>query len=239
MELNIFKISIENKLNNLSITLSNEQTEKLYKYMNMLLKWNEKMNLTAIIEEEEVITKHFVDSLTILKHIREDDKVIDVGTGAGFPGIPVKILNETINCVLLDSLNKRIIFLDEAINELELDDIKTIHARAEELGEKREHREQYDVVVARAVAPLNILLEYISPYAKVGGICICMKGPHIDDELKQSQRAINMLGLKLETIETFELPETDMTRNIIIFRKEEATAVGYPRQNGKIRKTPL
>lgn len=239
MEFKEFAKSMESKLNILEIQLSGDQLEKFYCYMNILLEWNEKVNLTAIVEPEEVITKHFVDSLTILKYVENEDKIIDVGTGAGFPGIPLKIVREDKECTLLDSLNKRIVFLDEVVAELKLKSVKTIHGRAEELGIKKEHRERYGAVLSRAVASLNVLIEYMAPYSTVGGKCICMKGPNIEEEITQSKKAIELLGLNLYKIEKIELPETNNIRNIIILQKNKATESKYPRQNGKIRKTPL
>jgi len=239
MEFNKFAKLMEDKLNILNIKLSKEQLEKFYRYMKLLLEWNEKMNLTAIIEPEEMITKHFIDSLAVTKHIEANDKVIDIGTGAGFPGIPLRIAREDISCTLLDSLNKRIMFLDQMIEELKLKDIKTIHARAEELGAKKEYRETHNIAVSRAVAPLNVLLEYMSCYVVVGGKCICMKGPNIEKELEESKQAIKVLGLEILKIENIELPGTDNIRNILILKKNFTTASRYPRQTGKIRKTPL
>lgn len=239
MEFDTFSKEMEEKLKVLNIKINEKQIKRLYNYMNLLIEWNEKINLTAIIEPKEIITKHFIDSLTVLKYVEDIDSIIDIGTGAGFPGIPLKIVSEGINCTLLDSLNKRLNFLNEVITKLELKDIKTIHARAEELGIKNEHRGQYNIAVSRAVAPLNILLEYISPYVKVGGKCICMKGPNVEEELKASKNAIQKLNLKISKIENFILPGTDNIRNIIVLEKVGKTNEIYPRQSGKIKKTPL
>jgi 16S rRNA (guanine527-N7)-methyltransferase len=239
MEFDTFLKEMEEKLNILNIKADEKQIKKLYDYMNLLIEWNEKINLTAIIEYKEIITKHFIDSLTILKYVEKTDSIIDIGTGAGFPGIPLKIVNEDLNCTLLDSLNKRLNFLNEVIEKLELKNISTIHARAEELGVKQEHRERYDIAVSRAVAPLNVLLEYISPYVKVGGKCICMKGPNIEEELNLSKNAIQKLNLKIIKIENFVLVGTDNVRNIIVLEKTGKTKETYPRQSGKIKKTPL
>ena len=219
--------------------LTDEQEQKFYEYMKLLKEWNEKINLTTITEEQDILLKHFIDSLTILKYLNDNDNIIDVGTGAGFPGIPVKIVNETLNVTLMDSLNKRILFLNDVIEKLKLEGIKTVHARAEELGRNKEYREKYDVVTSRAVANLSTLLEYMMPFAKVGGTCICMKGPNIEDELENADLAIKELGGKLEKIENFKLPGSDIERNIIIIRKVRNISNKYPRKAGTPAKEPL
>ena len=221
------------------MNLTEEQEQKFYKYMQLLKEWNEKINLTTITEEQDILLKHFIDSLTILKYLNDNDNIIDVGTGAGFPGIPVKIVNEILNVTLMDSLNKRILFLNDVIEKLKLEGIKTVHARAEELGRNREYREKYDVVTSRAVANLSTLLEYMMPFAKVGGTCICMKGPNIEEELENADLAIKELGGKLEKIENFKLPESDIERNIIIIKKVRNISNKYPRKAGTPAKEPL
>lgn len=217
--------------------LSKEQIEKFKVYYKSLIEWNEKINLTAITDESEVITKHFADSLSILKYIKNNSKVIDVGTGAGFPGIPLKIANESLKITLLDSLNKRVLFLDEVIKELNLKDINTIHGRAEEVAHDKDHREQYDIAVCRAVAKLNVLAEYMLPYLKVGGVFICMKGPNINEEIDSSMKAIKLLGGKIEKVESFELEENQ--RNIIIIKKEKNSPKNFPRKAGTPSKSPI
>lgn len=221
------------------MALSVEQCEKFYKYMDLLIEWNEKINLTAIVEPKDVILKHFVDSLTISKYLKNGDKLIDVGTGAGFPGIPNKIYNENIDVTLLDSLKKRTIFLDEVINNLQLKNIKSMHGRVEEIAQNKQFREQFDVATSRAVAQLNILLEYLLPLVKVGGLCICMKGSEIDEELNNAKNALKILGGEIEKIESFELPGTDMKRNLVIIRKTKNTPSKYPRKAGTPSKEPL
>ena len=221
------------------MNLTDEQEQKFYEYMKLLKEWNEKINLTTITEEQDILLKHFIDSLTILKYLNDNDNIIDVGTGAGFPGIPVKIVNEILNVTLMDSLNKRILFLNDVIEKLKLEGIKTVHARAEELGRNREYREKYDVVTSRAVANLSTLLEYMMPFAKVGGTCICMKGPNIEEELENADLAIKELGGKLEKIENFKLPESDIERNIIIIKKVRNISNKYPRKAGTPAKEPL
>ena len=205
--------------------------------MNLLLEWNEKMNLTAITDPNEVILKHFVDSLTIANYIEKGDKIIDVGTGAGFPGIPISILKGE-NIILLDSLNKRITFLEEVINNLGLSKIKAIHARVEEFAKNKKEREMYDIATSRAVAPLNVLLEYLLPLVKVGGKCICMKGSNIE-EVDDAKKALNILGGEIEKIEKIILPNTDIVRNIIVIKKVKETPLKYPRKPGTPSKEPI
>ena len=221
----------------IGIKLPDEQLNEFYEYMQLLLEWNEKMNLTAITDPEEVIKKHFVDSITIKKYIKEKSRLIDVGTGAGFPGIPLKIVDKSIKLTLLDSLNKRINFLNEIIEKLNLKEVNTIHSRAEEYA-KNKVRESYDVAVSRAVADLPILLEYLMPYVKLNGICICMKGPKAQKELERSKKAINILGGKLEKVEKITIDE-EMERNLIIIRKIKDTPNKYPRKAGIPTKNPI
>ncbi|MDO5555908.1 MAG: 16S rRNA (guanine(527)-N(7))-methyltransferase RsmG [Clostridia bacterium] len=223
----------------LEIKLDDVQLNMFYKYMNTLIEWNKVMNLTRIITPEEIIIKHFVDSLTVLKKVNQTDKIIDVGTGAGFPGIPIKIAFPKTKVILLDSLKKRINFLDEVIKQLNLTDIATIHGRAEDYGKDKKHREAYDIAIARAVAPLNILAEYLIPFVKIQGKCICMKGANIDNETKQSEKAIEILGGKLIEAKEFFIPETDIKRKIIEIIKANKTDKGYPRKSGIPTKHPL
>lgn len=234
-----FKNKMINLAKQISIDLTEKQVIDFYEYMNLLLEWNEKINLTAITEMDDVILKHFIDSITILKNLKENDSIIDVGTGAGFPGIPVAIMNSNINSTLLDSLNKRIMFLDEVCKKLELKNIKTIHGRAEDFGQDNKTREKYDIAVSRAVANLATLSEYLLPFVKVGGICICMKGPDAEKEIEDAKFAIKELGGKIEKIDNFILPDSDIERNIIIIRKIKGTPKKYPRKAGTPSKTPL
>lgn len=219
--------------------LSDDQKEKFEIYMKELIEWNKNINLTAITEENEIVLKHFIDSMTISDYIKDNSKIIDIGTGAGFPGIPLKIKNNSLNVTLVDSLNKRINFLNNIINKLNLDNICAIHSRAEELGHNKEQREQYDYAVSRAVANLSTLLEYLLPFVKVGGFCICMKGPNIEQEINNSEKALKELGGKIEKIENFTLPGTDITRNIILIKKINTTKNKYPRKAGTPAKEPL
>ncbi|MCI8654291.1 MAG: 16S rRNA (guanine(527)-N(7))-methyltransferase RsmG [Clostridia bacterium] len=219
--------------------ITENKINQFYNYMNMLIEWNNRINLTAITEPKEIILKHFIDSMTILKEIKNNSRIIDVGTGAGFPGIPLKISNETLEVVLLDSLNKRINFVNEVINVLELQKIQAVHFRVEEVGQDNQYREKFDVATSRAVASLNILAEYMLPLVKVGGVCICMKGSEIEKEIQNSKKAIEILGGKIEKVESFTLANTDMKRNNIIIRKEKETPNKYPRKVGTPSKEPL
>ena len=221
------------------VDLSDEKIEKFNNYMNLTLEWNEKINLTAITDKEEFVLKHFIDSLTVKDCINDNCSVIDVGTGAGFPGIPLKIYNDTLKVTLLDSLNKRINFLNEVIKSLDLKDIKTIHSRAEDAAHMKEYREKYDVSISRAVAQLNVLVEYLLPFVKVGGRCICMKGSNAEEEIKNAKNAIKELGGEIEEVKKFNLPGTDMERNIIVIKKINNCKNKYPRKAGTPSKEPI
>ena len=227
------------KLKEFNIEINEEQIKSFEKYMNLLLEWNEKINLTAITQPDEVKLKHFVDSLTVLKYINDDDKVIDIGTGAGFPGIPLKIMNENTKITLLDSLNKRINFLNIVIETLNLRNIQAIHGRAEEIARNKLYREKYDVAVSRAVANLSTLTEYMLPFVKVGGKCICMKGANVNEELERAQNAIKELGGEIKRVDNFYLSDNDNERNIIIIKKVKETSSKYPRKAGTPSKEPL
>lgn len=233
-----FSSNLKEKLNRISIEISSEQAENFYNYMNLLLEWNEKVNLTAITEPKEVILKHFIDSLTISKQIEKGKKLIDVGTGAGFPGIPISIIREDIEITLLDSLNKRITFLQEVIYKLGLKNIRAIHGRVEEFAKNKKERQKYDIATSRAVASFNVLLEYLLPLTTIGGKCICMKGSNIE-EIEKAQSALNVLGGTIETIETLTLPESDIKRNNIIVKKIKETPLKYPRKPGMPSKEPI
>ncbi len=239
MEIKEFKEELEGYLKILNINVKNQQIQQLYEYMNVLIEWNKNINLTAIVESKEIILKHFIDSLTINKYIEKGINLIDVGTGAGFPGIPLKIIRPDINITLVDSLNKRIKFLDYTIGKLKLGNIKTIHKRAEELGRDKLYREKYDIATSRAVANVSTLSEYLIPLVKESGKCIYMKGPDIDTELEEGKKSIDVLGGKIINKDEFELPKTDIKRTIIVIQKYKKTPTKYPRKPGIPAKEPI
>lgn len=232
---------LEQKLGELGIKQDQNQLERFHKFYQLLIEWNKVMNLTGITEYEDVVEKHFVDSLSIIKAIdlSRIHTVIDVGTGAGFPGIPLKIAFPHLRVVLLDSLNKRIKFLDEVISQLGLTEIRTIHGRAEEYARKEEYREQFDLCVSRAVANLSTLSEYCLPYIQVGGMFIPYKSGEIDDEVEQSKKAVRILGGNIKEVMKFELPGTDIHRSFVLIHKEQHTQKKYPRKAGIPAKEPL
>lgn len=221
--------------------LLDQQMNQFNDFYEMLVEKNKVMNLTAITEYDEVVLKHFIDSIVIYKRISEDnvESIMDVGTGAGFPGIPLKILFPEIRLTLLDSLNKRILFLNEVIHNLGLENIECIHGRAEDIGHLPEYREQYDLTVSRAVENLSSLSEYCIPFVRVGGKFISYKSGNIDDELNDAKTAIHLLGSGIEDVEKYTLPDSDMQRSIVVIRKEKKLSNKYPRKAGMPAKQPL
>lgn len=225
---------------NCGLSLNNDQLNKFQIYMDFLLEYNSHTNLTAITEPEDIMIKHFFDSIILnnFLDIKKNAKVVDIGTGAGFPGVPLKIFREDIQLTLIDSLNKRVIFLNQLMSKIGLN-ADIFHVRAEELSHKKEHREAYDLAVSRAVAPLNILCELSLPYVKKGGFFVALKGSNAREELEKSKKAIEVLGGKLECVKLFELPESKGLRNIIIIKKVSNISEKYPRTNAQILKFPL
>lgn len=236
------RINLLKKLSTeIGLSLSEEQINQFNLFYELLIEKNSVMNLTAITEYDEVVLKHFIDSIIIYKRIVDDkvESIMDVGTGAGFPGIPLKIIFPEIKITLLDSLNKRVNFLNEVIEKLELKNIDCIHGRAEDIGHMPMYREQYDLVVSRAVANLASLSEYCIPFARVGGKFISYKSGNIQEEMDASYNAIHSLHSKLETIEKYTLPESDMQRSLVIIKKTKELNKKYPRKAGTPTKLPL
>lgn len=224
----------EAKKNN--INLSENQIKLFYLYMNNLIEWNEKINLTAIKEEKDIVVKHFIDSIVIKDEI-VGSKMLDLGSGAGFPGIPLKIINNKLEVTLLDAVNKKVNFMNDTIEKLSLKDIIAIHSRAEDLAHDEKYREKYDIVVSRAVSNMTTLVEYMVPFLKKGGKCICLKGPDVDKELEEAKNAIRLLGGKIEKKIQYELNGNG--RSLIVILKEKHTEQIYPRKQGKPIKEPL
>lgn len=235
--------NLKNILEKESIKISENSIEKFEIYRNLIIEWNEKINLTAITDNYGMNIKHFLDCLLLTKTslFDENKKVLDVGTGAGFPAIPLKIYNENLDITMLDSLNKRIKFLNVVIENLNLKKISTVHARAEEFGKKAEFREKFDIVVSRAVASLSLLLELTVPFVKLEGFFIAMKGPQYKEELEGSKNAMKKLGCNLEKVFSFKISQGEEVseRNILIFKKTENTKPNFPRNMGQIKKKPL
>lgn len=231
----------ESKLAELGIALTEEQKKQFVQFYELLVEWNKVMNLTGITDYEEVNEKHFVDSLSIVKaiDINKVETVIDIGTGAGFPGIPLKIAFPHLKIVLLDSLNKRINFLNHVIKELGLQNISTIHGRAEDFAKMPEYREQFDLCVSRAVSNLATLSEYCLPYVKIGGMFVPYKSGEIDEEVNESKTAIYLLGGKLDEVVKFQLPGTEIGRSFLKIEKKQTTSKKYPRKAGLPAKEPL
>lgn len=231
----------EKDLKALQIDLSEKQINQFFTYYEMLIEWNQVMNLTAITDYEEVQKKHFIDSLSLVKAIdlTHDISVIDIGTGAGFPGIPLKIAFPNLKVTLLDSLNKRVQFLNAVVEKLELREIEAFHGRAEDFAKPGLMREKYDLCVSRAVANLTTLSEYCLPFVKVGGLFISYKSEKIEQEKKEAGKAIKLLGGKTEKQVELYLPDSDIYRNLFIIKKETACPKKYPRKAGLPAKEPL
>ncbi|MDD6232071.1 MAG: 16S rRNA (guanine(527)-N(7))-methyltransferase RsmG [Frisingicoccus sp.] len=228
-------------LEKLNIHLNEKQVYQFMKYYEMLIETNKVMNLTAITDFDEVIDKHFVDSLALIQAIdlNKELKVIDIGTGAGFPGIPLKIAFPELDILLLDSLNKRIHFLNQVISELGLENIQTIHGRAEDFGKNPLYREKFDLCVSRAVANLSTLSEYCVPFVQVDGYFISYKSGKVQEELDASRHAVDILGGKVEKCLNYALADTDMERSLVVIHKLKPTKKAYPRKAGKPSKEPL
>lgn len=223
----------------LGLPFDRNQYDQFIKYKDLLKEWNEKMNLTAITEDEEIISKHFIDSIQAFKfpELKNARTVIDVGTGAGFPGLPIKIMQPDIKLTLLDSLNKRLNFLKAVTNELEIPDVEFIHSRAEDGSRNSSLRDSFDVSVSRAVANLTLLSELCLPYVKVGGYFIALKGPAVEDEIEEARYAIRVLGGKIHEIIEVHVEGTDLKHNLVVIQKMKSTPQMYPRSSSAIKKS--
>lgn len=225
----------------LNIMYDEKIIDNLLEYKDLLLEWNEKINLTTVTKDEDIFVKHFFDSATCITTglIKGDSKVIDVGTGAGFPGVVLKILNKKMNITLLDSLKKRTLYLNDLVSKLDLKDVEIIHGRAEEMANKKGYREEYQIALSRAVASLNVLLEYCLPFVKVGGFFLCQKGPKYESELKEGEKALKVLGGEIVDIKEYLLPNSDIKHYILIIEKVFKTPAKYPRKPGKPSLNPI
>ena len=234
-------VNFEKKLKELNLIFNEQQIRQFIQYYELLVEKNKVMNLTAITEFDEVVDKHFVDSLSLVKvkNLNREMSLIDVGTGAGFPGIPLKIAFPQLKITLLDSLNKRVQFLNDVIDQLGLENITAIHGRAEDYGQNVDYREKFDLCVSRAVANLSTLSEYCMPFVKVGGSFIPYKSGSIEDELNNASKAVHILGGCLEKKFSFNLPDTDIERTLVVISKKTQTKKMYPRKAGKPSKEPL
>ena len=220
-----------------NINLNDFQIEQFEKYFSMLIETNKVMNLTAITEEDDVAVKHFLDSALPEKFFPQNATVIDVGSGAGFPALPLKIVRPDLKITMVDSLNKRIGFLNDVIEKLNIEGANAVHSRAEDFA--KNNREKFNAAVARAVAPLNTLVEYLLPFVKVGGVCIIYKSSKLAEELKNSQKAIEILGSKVEKIEKYYIEEKELEREILILKKIKNTPLKYPRDKNKPKLNPI
>ena len=237
MEFIEFEKIFKNELKNNNIN-DNINVRNYYEYMKLILDWNKKINLTAIVDQKEFLVKHFVDSLTILDFINTKSKIIDVGTGAGFPGIPLKLYDDSLSLTLIDSVNKKINVLNDVIEKLKLNNIKAIHTRAEDFANDIKNREQFDYAVSRAVSNMSTLVEYLLPFVRIGGKVVCMKGPNYNEELQEAEKGIDILGGKIEIIKNININK-DLERNIIVIKKIKNTPKKYPRGQGKPLKEPI
>ncbi|MFH5836993.1 16S rRNA (guanine(527)-N(7))-methyltransferase RsmG [Proteiniclasticum sp. C24MP] len=223
----------------LNLSFTEAQYNQFVQYKTLLKEWNEKLNLTAITEDEEIISKHFIDSIQAFQfaELKEAESMIDVGTGAGFPGLPIKIMKPDLKVTLLDSLNKRLNFLRAVSEELKLENVEFVHSRAEDGARKPEFRDSYDIAISRAVANLTLLTELCLPYVKVGGHFIALKGPAVEQEIRDAEYAVKVLGGKIVKIQEVQIEGTDLKHNLVVIRKTRPTPKSYPRSSAAIKKS--
>lgn len=238
MELKEFKEIFVNESKDLNLEINDKQLELFYQYMNGIIDWNDKINVTAITDEKMFIVKHFVDSLAINKFVAQAKSIIDIGTGGGFPGIPLKIMNYDKKVTLIDSVNKKLNVIRDITKDMDLGELEILHFRAEDLASKQEYRETYDIATTRAVSNFSTILEYMLPFIKVGGYAICMKGPNYTEEFEEAKVAIEVLGGKFDSIERLNVGN-ELERNIIIIKKVKNTPKKFPRGQGKPLKEPI
>lgn len=238
MNLEEFEELFKKEISNNNIKVENIDYKKFYIYMKEIIEWNDKINVTAITDEKEFLVKHFIDSLTANSFLEDKKSAIDIGTGAGFPGIPLKIVNPNMKVTLIDSVNKKLNVIREVSGKIGLQNLEIIHTRAEDLALDKNYRESFDYATTRAVSRLNTIVEYMLPFIKLGGKAICMKGPNIDEEVDEAKKAINLLGGKIEKIEKLII-DNEYERNIIIISKEKFTPKQFPRGRGKPAKEPI
>ena len=238
MELKEFKEIFVNESKDLNLEINDKQLELFYQYMNGIIDWNDKINVTAITDEKMFIVKHFVDSLAINKFVAQAKSIIDIGTGGGFPGIPLKIMNYDKKVTLIDSVNKKLNVIRDITKDMDLGELEILHSRAEDLASKQEYREAYDIATTRAVSNFSTILEYMLPFIKVGGYAICMKGPNYTEEFEEAKVAIEVLGGKFDSIERLNVGN-ELERNIIIIKKVKNTPKKFPRGQGKPLKEPI
>lgn len=238
MDLKEFNELFEKEILKNKISLNINDYEKLYIYMKEIIEWNEKINVTAITDEEEFLVKHLIDSLTINRFVGSGKTLIDIGTGAGFPGIPIKIANPEMEVTLIDSVNKKLNVIRDVSEKLKLNKLNIIHTRAEDLAMQKEYREKFDFATTRAVSRLNTIAEYMLPFVKIGGEAICMKGPNVIEEIEESKNAIEILGGEITRVEKIVLDD-EYERNIVVIAKKKSTPKQYPRGKGKPAKEPI
>ena len=238
MNLEEFSKVFEKELSKNNIKLNRDIFEKFYIYMKEIINWNDKINVTAITDEKEFLVKHFIDSLTVNRFLEDNKSLIDIGTGAGFPGIPLKFANNNLKITLIDSVNKKLNVIRDISEKMDLNNLEIIHSRAEDLAMEKDYREKYDYATTRAVSRLNTIVEYMLPFIKIGGKAICMKGINIEEELNEAKTAIDILGGKIESVEKIIIDD-EYERNLVVISKEKATPKQFPRGKGKPLKEPI